>query len=156
MQIMCCCASQKFHLTPKTDEAWCQFFAVLVDSEVCRYDKLRGHLWRQRWWQCPVPPLTTKLVNYQFCIKIIFLLAVSRPNYVYRSYVITTNCRFYISIQQILRLFKTWVSYNKLDSMKSLGVYYWYDKIPQRGYMEHGLKILDVTLKMHSTSVNPL
>ena len=30
--------------------------------------------------------------------------------------------------------------YNKIDSLKPLGVYYWGVKIPQFGYMEHGLK----------------
>ena len=37
-------------------------------------------------------------------------------------------------------LHKTWWYYNKFDSTKSLGVYYWYVKIPQCGYVEQGLK----------------
>ena len=46
----------------------------------------------------------------------------------------------YSNISQILLLYKTWGYYNKFDSRKSLGVYYWCGKIPQCGYMEHGLK----------------
>ena len=30
--------------------------------------------------------------------------------------------------------------YNKFDSTKSMGAYYWYVKIPQWWYMDHGLK----------------
>ena len=35
---------------------------------------------------------------------------------------------------------KHWGDYNKFDSMKSLRVCCWYVRIPQCGYMEHGLK----------------
>ena len=34
---------------------------------------------------------------------------------------ITTNCWLYSNISQILLLYKTWVYYNKFDSVKSLG-----------------------------------
>ena len=50
----------------------------------------------------------------------------------------TTNCQMYTNISQILLLNKTWGYYSKFDSMKSLQVCYWYVKIPQSGYMEHG------------------
>ena len=52
---------------------------------------------------------------------------------------VITNCRLYSYISQILLLYKTWRYYNKFVSTKSLGVYYWCVKIPQCGYMEHGL-----------------
>ena len=48
----------------------------------------------------------------------------------------------YSNIWQILLLNKTWWYYNKFDSTKSLGVHYWCVKIPQCGYMEHGLKYI--------------
>ena len=56
------------------------------------------------------------------------------------SWVITTNCRLYSNISQILLLYKMWQYYNKFDSPKSLGVCYWCVKILQYRYMEHGLK----------------
>ena len=37
--------------------------------------------------------------------------------------------------------------YNKFDSTESLEVYYWYAKIPQCRYMEHGLKMLAFMFK---------
>ena len=40
------------------------------------------------------------------------------------SWVITTHCRLYSNISQILLLYKTWRYYNKFDSTKSLGVHY--------------------------------
>ena len=46
----------------------------------------------------------------------------------------------YSNISQILLLYKTWQYYNKFDSTKSVGVHYRCVKIPQCGYMEHGLK----------------
>ena len=46
----------------------------------------------------------------------------------------------YSNISQILLLFKTCEYYNKFDSTNSVGVYHWYAKISQCGYMEHGLK----------------
>ena len=44
------------------------------------------------------------------------------------------------NISQMLLLYKTWRYYNKFDSTKPLGVYYRCVKIPQCGYIEHGLK----------------
>ena len=41
--------------------------------------------------------------------------------------------------------------YNKFDSTKSTGTYYWYVKIPQRGYMERGLKYIAFYVKIHMT-----
>ena len=58
------------------------------------------------------------------------------------SYVITTNRRLYGSISQIFLLYKTWGYYNKCDSTKSMGTYYWYVKIPQCGVRSMGQKIL--------------
>ena len=46
----------------------------------------------------------------------------------------------YSNISQILLLYKTWRYYNQFDSPKSLGVCYWYVKIPHCGYMDHELK----------------
>ena len=65
------------------------------------------------------------------------------------SYVMTTNFRFYSNISQILLLYKTWGCYNKFDSTKSFGVYYWYVKIPQCGYMENGLKDVAFYVQKH-------
>ena len=59
----------------------------------------------------------------------------------------TTNCRLYSNISQILLLYKTWGNYNKFDSMKSLGVCYWYVKIPQCGYMGHALQLIRFYVK---------
>ena len=39
-------------------------------------------------------------------------------------------------------LHKTRGYHKKFDFMKSIRVYYWYFKIPQREYTEHGLKII--------------
>ena len=52
----------------------------------------------------------------------------------------TTDCGLYSNISQILLLYKTWGYHNEFESTKSLRVYNWYVKIPQCGYMEHGLK----------------
>ena len=52
----------------------------------------------------------------------------------------TTNCRLCSNISQILLLCKTWGYYNKFDSTKSFGAYYWYVTISQCEYMKHGLK----------------
>ena len=54
----------------------------------------------------------------------------------------TTNCRLYSNISQILLLFKVWGYYNKFDSMKSLGVYYWCAEMPWCGCVEHGLEYI--------------
>ena len=64
-------------------------------------------------------------------------------------WVITTNCRLYSNISQILLLYKTWRHYNKFYSMKSLEVYYWCFKIPQCRYMEHGLKHITSHVQKH-------
>ena len=39
--------------------------------------------------------------------------------------------------------------YNKFDSTKAIGTYCWYVKIPQREYMEHGLKDMAFYVKSH-------
>ena len=62
---------------------------------------------------------------------------------------ITTHCRLYSNISQILLLYKTWRYHNKFDSTKSLGLHYRCVKIPQCGYMEHGLK--DIVFYVQST-----
>ena len=46
----------------------------------------------------------------------------------------------YSSISQILLLCKVLGYYNKFESMKSLGVCYWYVKMPRYGYVEFGLE----------------
>ena len=50
-------------------------------------------------------------------------------------------------MSQTLLLYKTWL--NKFDSTKSLGVCYWCVKIPQCGYMEHGLKHITYYVQKH-------
>ena len=42
----------------------------------------------------------------------------------------------------ILLLYKTWGCYNKFDSTKLFGVYYWCAKTPQFGYMERGVEYI--------------
>ena len=67
------------------------------------------------------------------------------------SWVITTNCRLYSNIPQILLWYKTWQYQTKVDSSKSLGVCYWCVKIPQCAYMEHGLKDIAFYVQKHIT-----
>ena len=55
----------------------------------------------------------------------------------------------YSNISQILLLYKTWQYCNKFDSPKSLGVCYWCVKIPQCGYVEHGLKHISFYVQKH-------
>ena len=55
-----------------------------------------------------------------------------------RPYVITTNDWFYSNISQIMMLHETCGNYNKFDSAK-LKIYYGYVKIPNSGWMQHGL-----------------
>ena len=47
--------------------------------------------------------------------------------------------------------YKTWGYYNNFDSMRSLGVCYWCVKIPQCGYMEHGIKDIAFYVQKHIT-----
>ena len=75
-------------------------------------------------------------------------LAMSRPNN-FSLQVMPTNCRLYSNISQMLLLYKTWGYYNKFDSTKWLGVYYWSVKIPQCGYMEYWLKYNTLCVKKH-------
>ena len=56
------------------------------------------------------------------------------------SWVKTTSCRSYSNISRILLLYKIGWYYNKFDSKIAVGIFYWCVKIPQCGYMEHGLK----------------
>ena len=42
-----------------------------------------------------------------------------------------------------------WGYYNKFDSMKSLGIYYWYVKMPRCGCLEHGLEYLSFYVQKH-------
>ena len=46
-------------------------------------------------------------------------------------------------------LHKTLSYHNKFVSMKYLRVYYWYFKIPQCGYMEHGCKYIKFYVQKH-------
>ena len=64
-------------------------------------------------------------------------------------YIMTNNCRFYSNISWILLLHKTWGNYNKFNFTKSLRVYYWHVKMPQCGYMEHGLKDIKCSVQKH-------
>ena len=57
----------------------------------------------------------------------------------------------YSNISQMLLLYKTWRYYNKFDSTKPLGVRYQCIKIPECGWMEHGLKDIFYVQK-HMTS----
>ena len=63
----------------------------------------------------------------------------------------TTHCRLYSNISQILLLNKAWRYYNKFDSTESLGVRYRRVKIPQCGYMEHGLIVIAFYVQKHIT-----
>ena len=67
------------------------------------------------------------------------------------SWVITTHCRLYSNISQILLLYKTWRYCNKFDSAKSLVVCYRCVKITQCGYMKHGLKDIVFYIQKHIT-----
>ena len=60
------------------------------------------------------------------------------------------NPRLYSNISQILLLYEVWGRYNKLDSMKSLGVYYWYVKMPPCGCVEHGLEYITFYVEIDS------
>ena len=53
-----------------------------------------------------------------------FSQAMSSPNTLISSWIITTNCWLYSNISYFLLLYKTWGYYNKFDSTKSLGVCY--------------------------------
>ena len=44
---------------------------------------------------------------------------------------------------------KYWGYHNKTASMKSLGVYYWYVKMPGRGYVEHRLEYFAFYVQKH-------
>ena len=67
------------------------------------------------------------------------------------SHVMRTNFLLYGNISALQNM----GYYNKLNFTKSLGVYYWYVKMPQCGYMEHRLKDV-VMFKTYSTSSNLL
>ena len=83
--------------------------------------------------------------NYVNCISLngndydhfIHLKYFNIPRSQISSWVITTHCRLYSNISQILLLHQTWQYYNKIDSMKSSGVRHGCVTIPQ---LEHGLK----------------
>ena len=46
-------------------------------------------------------------------------------------------------------LYKVWEYHNKFGFMKSLGVYYWYVKMPQCGCVEHGLEYITFYVEKH-------
>ena len=77
----------------------------------------------------------------------IFPLAVSSLNNVNKlkryNYQLTVVEQFFASITATQNM----GYYNKFDSTKSMGAYCYYVKIPQCGYMEHGLKILRFLFK---------
>ena len=66
------------------------------------------------------------------------------------SYVMTTDFRLYIDISQILLLYKTLGYHNKFD-YEILGVYYWYVKILQCGYVKYGLTDAALYVQKHIT-----
>ena len=70
------------------------------------------------------------------------------------SWVITTHCRLYGNIPQILLQYKTWRYYNKFDFTKSLGVLNWCVKIPQCGYMEYGLTDTAFYVQKHTNTLH--
>ena len=72
----------------------------------------------------------------------------ARTTYI-SSKLIVSNYRFYSNIFQILLLYNTRAYYNKFESMDSLGVYYCCVKIPQCGYMEHGLTSITFYVQKH-------
>ena len=59
------------------------------------------------------------------------------------SWVMTTHCRLYSNISQILLLYKTWRYSNKVDYEIIGGYVTGVLKMPQCGFMEHGLKYID-------------
>ena len=60
----------------------------------------------------------------------------------------------YNNISQILLQCKTWQYYSKFDFTKSLGVRYRCVKIPQCGYMEHGLKYIVFYIQTHTNTLH--
>ena len=70
------------------------------------------------------------------------------------SWVITTHCRLYNNISQILLQYKTWRYYSKFDFTKSLGVCCRCVKLPQCGYMEHGLKDTVFYVQKHTNTLH--
>ena len=53
------------------------------------------------------------------------------------------------ALYSILLLYKIWGYQNKFNSAKSLGVYYWCVKIPQRSCLESGLKYITFYVQQH-------
>ena len=53
------------------------------------------------------------------------------------------------NVSQILLLYKKWGYCNEFYSAKLLGVCYWCVKIPQCGYMGHGLKLISFYVQKH-------
>ena len=60
----------------------------------------------------------------------------------------TTDCQLYSNISQILMQYKWWGIITNFI-LKCLGVCYWYVKIPQCGYMEHGLECIAFYYQNH-------
>ena len=81
----------------------------------------------------------------------LFPLAVSSRTTYIISYVRTTNYRLYSNISQKCLLYKTWGFYNKFESMKSLGLCYWYVKMPRCGCVEYGLEYITFYVQKHIT-----
>ena len=48
-------------------------------------------------------------------------------------------------------LYKIWGYYNRFDSMKSLGLYYWYVKMPRCGCVHHGLEYITFCVQKYIT-----
>ena len=89
---------------------------------------------------CAVKVITIRRDSEYSCFTIIFSPGGEQLNNVYWLISRTTNCRLYSNISQKLLLYKVWGYCDKFDFMKSLGVYYWYVKMPRCGCVEHGLE----------------
>ena len=53
------------------------------------------------------------------------------------------------NVSQMLLVYKTWGYYSKFEPMKSMRIYYWYIKVPQCGYMGHGLRNITFYVQKH-------
>ena len=128
-------------------------------DKVVKYQIATKHL--KRLIICISPELNCSGSNSGIVIGYCYNSPVSRRNFPLRwaartpyisLCVITTNCRLYSNISQIVILYKAWRYSSKFDSPKSFGVYYWCVKIPQCGHMEHGLKYIALYVPKHITS----
>ena len=78
-----------------------------------------------------------------------FSQAVSSSNNVYER--ISYNNQLPVAYQYFtnIAILKMWGYYNKFDYTKWFGLYYWYVKIPQCGYVQHGLQYITFYVQKH-------